>query len=302
MKTFLVLLLGILPACPWDPQQGVIAQVNGEKIRVGEFQQVLREIGSRDETSRRNTLDFLIEEKLLLQEAQKRGLRLSDEEKDPLIGLKSGYSDDTLREILQKQGITEAEWLNKQERRLLFEKLFDAVLGSSPPALSELQTAYRKDRAQFRLPEQSHCRQIVTSTRAKAEIILSLLAKGENFAELAQKYSESPDREKGGDLGFVSPGELPPMMDEACFRFEPGQTSGIVASAYGFHIFRVIERTPPRSLSFAEARPLLEKEWQEKNRERLLRPWLEKLHQSAKIEIDGKRLRETPFEGPGEGQ
>ena len=49
----------------------------------------------------------------------------------------------------------------------------------------------------------------VEPERLKAEQILDLLQKGETFAELAHQYSESPDREQGGDLGFVRRGDRP---------------------------------------------------------------------------------------------
>ncbi|MBI2982267.1 MAG: peptidyl-prolyl cis-trans isomerase, partial [Deltaproteobacteria bacterium] len=140
-------------------------------------------------------------------------------------------------------------------------------------------------RSLYQQPELSHCRQIVSSSRDKAEKILGLLKNGENFAALAKKFSESPDRERGGDLGFVARGDLPPILDEACFRFHPGQTSGVVTSAYGFHLFRVIERKPPRTLTLEEARSGVEAAWREQNRKEILEKWMGELHQRSKIEI-----------------
>ncbi|MBI2082761.1 MAG: SurA N-terminal domain-containing protein [Deltaproteobacteria bacterium] len=301
---YLCLFIVVLSACGGTPDT-TIASVNGEKIASTEFlarfQEETRALNSdlashaeAQKLIKKKVLDTLIEEKLLLQEAKRLKITVSrDEIQKEIERLKSGYDQWEFHEALKRQRINEEQWIRRIKNNLLLSKLTKQVLTQQHPSEKEIAAEYQKNLSLYMESERSHCRQIVASSREKAEKILELLKKGENFAALAKEFSESPDREKGGDLGFVARGDLPPILDEACFRFLPGQTSGIVTSAYGFHIFRVIERKPPRTLSLKEARPQIEAEWREKNQKEILKKWLNELYKHSKIEIDEAALLET---------
>ena len=87
------------------------------------------------------------------------------------------------------------------------------------------------------------------------------------FEDAAQKYSLSPDGQAGGDLGTFARGVMPQSFDETCFALKPGEVSRVVASPYGFHVFKVIEHHPARELTLADVRGAVEaklrrvKEW-----------------------------------------
>jgi peptidyl-prolyl cis-trans isomerase SurA len=69
------------------------------------------------------------------------------------------------------------------------------------------------------------------------------ILKGENFSTFARLYSEDPgSAAKGGELGFVSRGELYPEFEQVAFDLKPGEISSIVETRAGFHIIRMIER------------------------------------------------------------
>jgi parvulin-like peptidyl-prolyl isomerase len=70
--------------------------------------------------------------------------------------------------------------------------------------------------------------------------LLERINAGEDFAAIAQKMSDCPSGEDGGDLGFFQRGDMVPEFDEAAFALEPNQTSGVVETAFGFHL---IQRT-----------------------------------------------------------
>lgn len=81
----------------------------------------------------------------------------------------------------------------------------------------------------------------------KALTIQNKLKEGENFADLARKYSEDPgSAANGGTLGFVSRGTLVKEFEEVAFGLEPGQISDIVQTQFGFHIIQLIERQGER--------------------------------------------------------
>lgn len=82
----------------------------------------------------------------------------------------------------------------------------------------------------------------VGRTKEQAEKLAEQLAKkaqkpGANFAKLADEYTEDPSgKGKGGMLGVFERGRMVPEFDKATFALAPGQTSGVVESAFGFHI------------------------------------------------------------------
>lgn len=69
-----------------------------------------------------------------------------------------------------------------------------------------------------------------------AQEILARAKAGEDFAELANTYSDDGGGEGGGDLGFFGRGRMVRPFEDAAFRLRPGQISGIVETQYGYHI------------------------------------------------------------------
>ncbi len=98
--------------------------------------------------------------------------------------------------------------------------------------------------------EQVHAAQILLTSQDDANKVLAELKAGKDFAALAKQYSKDElTRDNGGDLGWFPRGIYPPEFENAAFQLQPGQTSGVVSTALGFHIIKVIERDSARELS-----------------------------------------------------
>jgi len=121
--------------------------------------------------------------------------------------------------------------------------------------------------------------------RKKAEALRVRLKKGEDFAALARSSSEDADSApRGGDLGELRPGQVAEPFVRAAFALAPGQVSGVVETAYGFHLVKVLERLPARPLAFAEVKDQLKRQLTLKKEQERQQAFVNSLRAKAKIE------------------
>lgn len=83
------------------------------------------------------------------------------------------------------------------------------------------------------------------AAKIKMDSILTALKSGQDFAEVAKKYSDDPGtKEQGGDLGYFERRMMVPEFEEAAFKLDVGQVSGVVKTMYGLHIIKVTDKLP----------------------------------------------------------
>jgi peptidyl-prolyl cis-trans isomerase D len=93
------------------------------------------------------------------------------------------------------------------------------------------------------------------AARAAIEKVKARLDAGEDFAKVAEEESQDPGSAKnGGDLGAFGRGKMVPPFEEAAFALQPGETSGIVESSFGFHVIKVYDRQPGGTRPLEEVR------------------------------------------------
>lgn len=306
MFRYLVFVLTLLAACSQPEGPVAVATVDGETIHAEDLQRVLSEQSGDygpdvladpegQSVVKKTLLNGLIQEKVLLQTAREKGVTLTAEEQKALAGeAQSGYRKGEFEKILAERKIRPEDWAKRRENKGVIERLIEQeVYAPLKTTEAEITDYYKKYRASFKLPDRIRCRHIVTNKKDKAEKIRSLLEKGENFASVAQKYSESPDRENGGDLGFISRGQYPEIFESACFTLATGQTSDVLKSEYGFHIFRVTDKQPSRQQPLKEVSAEIERRIKEEKAGPALKDWLDQLYRNKKITIDEKALKKV---------
>jgi parvulin-like peptidyl-prolyl isomerase len=138
------------------------------------------------------------------------------------------------------------------------EKLMAEVsteVGTPPDA--DVRTYYDTHPAEFRSGEEVHVRQILVHDESLANDILNKLRHGASFDDMSSQYSLAPNAKKGGDIGYVSRGELPKMFEDEIFNLKPGSISGPIRTESSFHIFRVDDRRPPGVIDVQTAAPVI---------------------------------------------
>jgi len=134
-----------------------------------------------------------------------------------------------------------------------------------PP--SDIQRYYNDNIQTYQTPEQIRASHILLKTDGKneadvkkrAEAVLAQVKGGADFAALAKKESEDDgSKANGGDLGFFGKGRMVPEFETAAFAMQPGQTSELVRSQFGFHIIRMVEKKAATTRTLDEVRPQIQ--------------------------------------------
>jgi peptidyl-prolyl cis-trans isomerase D len=154
-----------------------------------------------------------------------------------------------------------------ETRKVTFIAFDDASLPGGKPQVTdtEIQAYYNGHLDQFKSPEQVQTRHILISVprgadaktdaaaKQKAQDILKQIQSGANFADLAKKDSDDPgSKDQGGALPMMPTSGLDPAYAHAAMALNPGQTSGLVRSQFGYHIIQTIAKQPARTKTLAE--------------------------------------------------
>jgi peptidyl-prolyl cis-trans isomerase D len=134
---------------------------------------------------------------------------------------------------------------------------------------AQIQDYYNGHKDEYRTPERVHARHILLSIankpkdevpkiQAQAEALLKQIKSGGDFAELAKKNSQDPgSAQKGGDLGWVSRGQMVKNFEDAVFTLKPNEISNVVTTEYGFHIIQVLEKQSAHLQTLDEVKPAI---------------------------------------------
>ena len=255
-----------------------------------EFSQKLAE-------AKRDIINRLIENKLILMEAEKQEIRVSDEKVEAKIEeIRAQFSsEDEFEATLLKQGLSIVELEENYRNQIMIQRVINREVRSKivvkPTEIVDYYYAHLDD---FTNPEEikiSHILIRIDNTtdahRAyqAAREVLGLLDKGIDFAQVAREYSDGPHADQGGSVGFVSQGQMIKEIDEVIFKLKVGELSGLIKSDLGYHIVRIDDKRPlyVRGLSDVqfEIKDILFKRKMEEN----FTEWINKLKEDAFISI-----------------
>ncbi len=218
---------------------------------------------------RREFLDKMIEDKVLLVEAERdTTITVTNREVGEALTrqiemIKSQFpTEEAFLAQLRAEGLTLRElreqYHDEVKNQILKDKLIQKRLALVKVSSGEVKRFFEANRDS--LPEKpagirlSHILIGINPGEATRDSLYNFAAlirdkavSGENFEILARNYSDDPSSENGGDLGWFSRGEMVPPFEDAAFALQPGEISGVVETVFGFHVIKVTGRKGDRA-------------------------------------------------------
>jgi peptidyl-prolyl cis-trans isomerase C len=286
--------------------------VNGEPISRSALEQEMTPVRQRmgmtgenaDEARleelRKQVLDNLIRRELIFQESQKKGFKVDEAAvEERLSALRARFPDpEQFQQMMDQMNFTEDILRRQIREQLTIQKFVESeIVENIEIADADAKAYYEENPDQFEQPEQVHARHILikveenageearAEARRRIESVQRKLEEGGDFAKLAEEYSEGPSKSRGGDLGFFSRGQMVESFEEAAFAMEPGETSGIVETQFGFHLIEVVEEKAAGTQGYDEAKPRIEQMLKNKRIQAELDQYIKQLRETAEIDV-----------------
>jgi peptidyl-prolyl cis-trans isomerase SurA len=224
---------------------------------------------SQIDTLRRQVLDQLIDDKLIVAEAKKQNITVPPAELNRQIDQAIGEAKERIggeqafQQQLAKENMTEARLRERYkgdiERQMLQSRVVQKALPKRTVPQAEAEAYYQAHKDKFPMVPAQLRLQVIQITpapdsvtlkaaRAKADGIRKRILAGEKFAKLAAELSDDPSSAKsGGDLSFFRRGQMEPSIEDAAFALKDGELSQPIRTPYGYHLVEPIERDTVRS-------------------------------------------------------
>jgi peptidyl-prolyl cis-trans isomerase SurA len=264
----------------------IVAVVNQELVTASEVQQRMARV--RDEATRSRTplppaatlrkqvLDALIDERVMVTNARDSGTRVDDPELDRAVANVATQNQLTLpqlRERLRQEGISFAKFRDNIRDQILVERVREReVVSRIKVSDAEIDELIDKRRAAAGTSAQVNVAQIlvpvpdgaaegvVAERRSRAEAALKRVRGGEDFATVAREVSEDSNRSQGGEIGLRPMDRLPDLFSRAVRGLKPGDiVPELIRSGAGFHVLKLVDRheSPAFTVDQSRARHIL---------------------------------------------
>lgn len=160
-----------------------------------------------------------------------------------------------------------AEAVEDAVHKVNLEYFYDRYINNKADVTeNEVKTYYEAHKAEYTKPAQFRASHIlikvspnayraeVSNAYARATDLRRRALEGEDFGQLASAFSDCPSKVKGGDLDFFSKGQTHPAFERAVERLQIGDVSPVVETSQGYHVIKLTDRVPERTLSYEEVK------------------------------------------------
>src|SRR5215472_1250108 len=316
-------LKGAAATQPVDPNAGktieeIIARVNNEIITLSEYEKAKQtaaddakqecqgrctpeQLQTAIEDGQKNTLRTLIDQSLLVQRAKDMGISVKPEVIKQLDQIrqqnKLASIDELEKAVTSEPGMNWEDFQSGIENRLLTQKVIGQEVGSHINITDdEVQKYYEAHKTDFVRPEQVALREIQVNTQGKgadelpglkkkAETALKRVQDGEDFGEIAKRYSESSTKDQGGYLGTYKRGELAKELEDKVFAMKRSQLTDVLETKQGYLILQVLEHYDEGQQSLDKVRNEINEKLYGTRMEPALRAYLKTLREQSYVII-----------------
>jgi parvulin-like peptidyl-prolyl isomerase len=256
----------------------------------------------RGRAIRREVLDRLVDELLILQQSRELKVVVTPEDVDKAVDevkRRNKIDEGQLREALAQQGYDLAGYREEIKRQIVRLKVIEiAVRARLAVSDDDVKRYYEQNLRQLgaeRKVRASHIfvaipggstAAVVEARRRFAGGLVERARAGEDFAKLARQYSEDPaTRAEGGDLGYFGRGMLPAPVEEVVFAMDPGDVRGPIRAERGFHVIKLVDRKDEAARPLEEIKDQLREQLFQQGIEKQTRIWLQELRKRANVEV-----------------
>lgn len=203
---------------------------------------------------RNQVLHQLIDEKLELQEAKKKGVNASDSEIEAAIHMiekQNNMKEGGLNEFLKAQNIDRGSLIDQITASIVWGKLVRRQAAESTEISDqEVDEAMRREKEHANEPEERVAEIFLAvdtpkqeaEVRSTADRLIGEMRKGARFSAIAQQFSQSATAAVGGDLGWIRPDQLSPELAKSVAGMRVGELSQPIRTGAGFYILLVLDR------------------------------------------------------------
>jgi peptidyl-prolyl cis-trans isomerase SurA len=316
-------LLGAISGCSRKraSEREVWAEVEGKPIYHDQVERYYRsrvaagsDTGSPEQalSFKLNILNELINNQILVAHASRSKITASEAEVDTKVGeLQSPYSKEEFQKKLADQGLDPGSLRDEVRQSLIITKLINKeIVARLAVTDRDIAEYFERNKATFNVPEtQYHLAQIAVTPTTEAEVhntknddaknpqaaerkitaLYARLRSGEDFATVAQEYSEdSRTASGGGDMGFIPASALAAnaQLKQAVSALKVGQMTGILRTpAGGYHILKLLgrEEAGQRELSSPQVKSAIRQTLMNEREQLLKAAYLEDLRNGAKV-------------------
>lgn len=249
----------------------IVARVNNEIISLSDYQKADQslhqeiaqdcrncpedKLASDYKERQKDLLRDLIDQQLLVERAKDMDISVETELIKRLDDVRKQNNLATLEDLekaVEGSGIAWEDYKTQIRNGLLTQEVIRREVGGHLDInADDVKQYYEAHKQEFNLPEQVDLAEIVLSTegkspeeisavRTKAEDLHNRVAKGDDFSELAKRYSGGSTAQDGGYLGTFQRGQLSPQLEDAVFKMEKGQVTEVIQTKTGFEILKVL--------------------------------------------------------------
>ena len=315
-------LKGAAATQPVDPNAGktieeIIARVNNEIITLTEYEKA-RQTAEQDakqecqgrctpeqlqtaiEDGQKNALRNLIDQSLLVQRCKDMGISVKPEvikQLDQIRQQNKLASIDDLEKAVTSEGMNWEDFQSNIENHLCTQKVIGQEVGSHITISDdEVQKYFEVHKTEFVRPEAVALREIQVNTQGKsadelpglkkkAETALKRIQDGEDFGEIAKRYSDSSTKDQGGYLGTYKRGELAKELEDKVFAMKRNQLTDVLETKQGYLVLQVLEHYDEGQQSLDKVRNEIMEKLYSARMEPAMRTYLKTLREQSYVII-----------------